>query len=134
MSLAMTKQEREAFLADVHVGVISIEEAGRGPLTVPIWYDYQPGGELWLEAGTPENPWYLDVGREPALSFSSPTRSGEFLARPHPGEAPRQRVRSQLREKYGLRDWWVGVLFDTSRSVAVELVPSGRAPAAAGAR
>jgi nitroimidazol reductase NimA-like FMN-containing flavoprotein (pyridoxamine 5'-phosphate oxidase superfamily) len=48
MSLAMTKQEREAFLADVHVGVISIEEAGRGPLTVPIWYDYQPGGELWI--------------------------------------------------------------------------------------
>jgi nitroimidazol reductase NimA-like FMN-containing flavoprotein (pyridoxamine 5'-phosphate oxidase superfamily) len=48
MSLAMTKQEREAFLADVHVGVISIEEAGRGPLTVPIWYDYQPGGELWF--------------------------------------------------------------------------------------
>ena len=44
MSLAMTKQEREAFLADLHVGVISIDEAGRGPLTVPIWYDYQPGG------------------------------------------------------------------------------------------
>jgi len=98
-----------------------------------VWFT-EPGGELWLEAGTPENPWYLDVGREPALSFSSPTRSGEFLARPHPGEAPRQRVRSQLRKKYGLRDWWVGVLFDTSRSVAVELVPSGRAPAAAAAR
>ena len=28
MSLFMTKQEREAFLADVHVGVISIAEAG----------------------------------------------------------------------------------------------------------
>jgi nitroimidazol reductase NimA-like FMN-containing flavoprotein (pyridoxamine 5'-phosphate oxidase superfamily) len=48
MSLAMTKQEREAFLADLHVGVISIDEPGRGPLTVPIWYDYQPGGELWI--------------------------------------------------------------------------------------
>jgi len=48
MSLAMTKQEREAFLADLHVGVISIQEPGRGPLTVPIWYDYRPGGELWI--------------------------------------------------------------------------------------
>ena len=48
MSMTMTKQEREAFLADVHVGVISIEEAGHAPLTVPIWYDYQPGGELWI--------------------------------------------------------------------------------------
>jgi len=46
MSLAMSRKEREAFLADVHVGVISIAEHGRGPLTVPIWYLYEPGGEL----------------------------------------------------------------------------------------
>ena len=46
MSLAMTKQERETFLADLHVGIISIPEEGRGPLTVPIWYSYEPGGEL----------------------------------------------------------------------------------------
>jgi nitroimidazol reductase NimA-like FMN-containing flavoprotein (pyridoxamine 5'-phosphate oxidase superfamily) len=42
----MTKQERERFLADLHVGIISIPEEGRGPLTVPIWYSYEPGGEL----------------------------------------------------------------------------------------
>ena len=48
MSLQMTKSEREAFLADVHVGVLSIAEPGRGPLTAPIWYGYQPGGELWI--------------------------------------------------------------------------------------
>ena len=41
MSLFMTKQEREAFLAEVHVGVISIAEIGRGPLTVPIRYNYE---------------------------------------------------------------------------------------------
>lgn len=46
MSLAMTRQEREAFLADVHVGIISIHENGREPLTVPIWYTYGAGGEL----------------------------------------------------------------------------------------
>jgi PPOX class probable F420-dependent enzyme len=46
MSLAMTRQEREAFLADVHVGIISIPDEGRGPLTVPIWYAYNSGGEL----------------------------------------------------------------------------------------
>ncbi len=46
MSLRMTKTEREAFLADLHVGIISIAEEGRGPLTVPIWYSYQPGGEV----------------------------------------------------------------------------------------
>jgi PPOX class probable F420-dependent enzyme len=48
MSLQMTRTEREAFLASVHVGVISIAEPGRGPLSAPIWYGYEPGGELWI--------------------------------------------------------------------------------------
>ncbi len=47
-SLAMSRAEREAFLAAVRVGVISIADEGRGPLTVPIWYGYEPGGELWI--------------------------------------------------------------------------------------
>ena len=48
MSLKMSKSEREAFLADLHIGVISIAEPDRGPLTVPIWYGYEPGGEVWI--------------------------------------------------------------------------------------
>ena len=51
MSLIMTKEKREAFLADVHVGIISIAEEGRGPLTVPIWYAYEPGGDLRIMTG-----------------------------------------------------------------------------------
>lgn len=46
MSLKMTKAEREAFLADLHVGIISVADEGRSPLTVPIWYSYQPGREV----------------------------------------------------------------------------------------
>jgi PPOX class probable F420-dependent enzyme len=34
----MTQAEREAFLAEVHVGVLAVDEPGRGPLNVPIWY------------------------------------------------------------------------------------------------
>jgi len=48
MSLAMTVAEREAFLSDVHVAIVSIPEPGRGGLAVPIWYDYAPGGPLWF--------------------------------------------------------------------------------------
>ena len=48
MSLNMSRSEREAFLADVHVGVIGVAEPGRAPLLAPIWYGYEPGGELWL--------------------------------------------------------------------------------------
>jgi len=48
MTMAMSIEEREAFLADLHVGVMSIERADGPPLAVPVWYDYQPGEELWL--------------------------------------------------------------------------------------
>ncbi|MGH0037138.1 MAG: pyridoxamine 5'-phosphate oxidase family protein [Myxococcota bacterium] len=41
-ALTMTRAEREAFLADLHVGVISIEQPDAPPLAVPIWYDYAP--------------------------------------------------------------------------------------------
>jgi nitroimidazol reductase NimA-like FMN-containing flavoprotein (pyridoxamine 5'-phosphate oxidase superfamily) len=47
-SLAMTRAEREAFLAAVRVGVIALADGARGPLTVPIWYGYEPGAELWI--------------------------------------------------------------------------------------
>ena len=33
MSRTMTNTERERFLADVHIDIISIAEDGRGPLT-----------------------------------------------------------------------------------------------------
>src|SRR6185503_4692491 len=51
MALTMTKEEREAFLADIHVAVISVAEDGHGPLVVPIWYSYEPGGEVRIITG-----------------------------------------------------------------------------------
>lgn len=48
MSLAMSKDEREQYLADLHVGVISMPDPDAGPLTAPIWYDYQPDRGLWV--------------------------------------------------------------------------------------
>lgn len=46
MSYVMTREERESFLAQVHVGILSVAQVDRGPLTVPIWYEYEPGGEI----------------------------------------------------------------------------------------
>ena len=48
MQYTMTKEEREAFLADARVAILALSEKGRGPLAVPIWYVYEPGGELWF--------------------------------------------------------------------------------------
>ncbi|MFH8346060.1 pyridoxamine 5'-phosphate oxidase family protein [Streptomyces sp. NPDC018045] len=48
--MALSTEEREAFLAEPHIGALSVAsgEADRAPLTVPIWYAYEPGGELWI--------------------------------------------------------------------------------------
>jgi nitroimidazol reductase NimA-like FMN-containing flavoprotein (pyridoxamine 5'-phosphate oxidase superfamily) len=51
MSVTMSRDEREAFLADVHVGVLSVGRPPVGPLTVPIWYTYTPGGLVSVITG-----------------------------------------------------------------------------------
>jgi PPOX class probable F420-dependent enzyme len=48
---SMTKAEREAFLAETHVGVFSVTEPERGPLTIPVWYHYEPGGVVRFTTG-----------------------------------------------------------------------------------
>ena len=47
----MSKAEREAFLADLHVGVFSVVGDGAVPLTAPIWYSYEPGGTVNVVIG-----------------------------------------------------------------------------------
>jgi PPOX class probable F420-dependent enzyme len=50
--LDMTREEREAFLADVHVGILAIADGSRGPLALPIWYQYEGGEVVMGMAGT----------------------------------------------------------------------------------
>ncbi|MEV7045959.1 pyridoxamine 5'-phosphate oxidase family protein [Amycolatopsis sp. NPDC051061] len=47
--MALSVEEREQFLAEPHIGALSVaERPDRAPLTIPIWYQYTPGGELWV--------------------------------------------------------------------------------------
>jgi nitroimidazol reductase NimA-like FMN-containing flavoprotein (pyridoxamine 5'-phosphate oxidase superfamily) len=51
--VALTREEREQFLAAPHVAALAVDasEHGRAPLTVPIWYQYEPGGDIWIMTG-----------------------------------------------------------------------------------
>jgi PPOX class probable F420-dependent enzyme len=52
MPSSMNRSAREEFLAAVHVGVLSVATGDdRGPLSVPVWYIYQPGGTLNVSTG-----------------------------------------------------------------------------------
>lgn len=74
MSLVMSRTEREAFLADTHVGIVSIAEEGRGPLTLPVWYRYEPGGEVRLATGdTSHKARLLERARRASLCVQTET-------------------------------------------------------------
>ncbi|MEU9475538.1 pyridoxamine 5'-phosphate oxidase family protein [Streptomyces sp. NPDC048191] len=50
--MALTREEREAFLAEPYVAALAVDAGtGRAPLAVPIWYSYQPGGDVWIMTG-----------------------------------------------------------------------------------
>ena len=63
------------------------------------------------------------AGGDPRLSFRADGRTGEYLAKRFEDAPTRARIRALLREKYGLRDRWVGLFVDQSRSLVVRLVP-----------
>ncbi|MBB3603843.1 PPOX class probable F420-dependent enzyme [Mycolicibacterium sp. BK556] len=52
MPRELTESERQDFLAAKHVAVLSVAaEDGRPPASVPIWYDYAPGGNVRVTTG-----------------------------------------------------------------------------------
>lgn len=53
MNLAMSVHAREEFLAATHVGVVGVTDprGGSAPLLLPVWYGYQPGGDVIVQTG-----------------------------------------------------------------------------------
>ncbi|CAA9520692.1 MAG: hypothetical protein AVDCRST_MAG73-156 [uncultured Thermomicrobiales bacterium] len=47
MPRSLTEPERQAFLAEPRLGVLSVAaDDGRPPTIVPVWHHYEPGGDL----------------------------------------------------------------------------------------
>ncbi|MEU4510314.1 pyridoxamine 5'-phosphate oxidase family protein [Nonomuraea wenchangensis] len=45
--MSLSVAAREEFLAEAHIASLAVEAGeGRAPLTVPVWYDYVPGGDV----------------------------------------------------------------------------------------
>ncbi|MFI9508537.1 pyridoxamine 5'-phosphate oxidase family protein [Nocardia sp. NPDC052566] len=50
--MPLTLEERQEFLARPHVAALSVAAGpDRAPLTLPIWYQYEPGSEPWVLTG-----------------------------------------------------------------------------------
>lgn len=81
MSLAMSPAERAAFLADVHVGVLSVANGDRGPLTVPVWYTYEPGGLVSVITGrASQKAQRIDAARRFSLCAQTETAPYKYVS------------------------------------------------------
>ncbi|WP_017594458.1 pyridoxamine 5'-phosphate oxidase family protein [Nocardiopsis potens] len=49
----MSRDQREAFLSEVRVGVLGVDDprGDSAPLLAPVWYLYEPGGEITVQTG-----------------------------------------------------------------------------------
>lgn len=77
MPYAMTTAEREAFLREPRVAVLAVPREGRGPLSSPVWYDYEPGGSLWFLTQTTSQKGRLLVER-PRVSLTMQTETSPY--------------------------------------------------------
>lgn len=68
MPTTMSPSERDLFLSGVHVAILAIPQENRGPLTTPVWYWYEPGGQLWFETQPDSRKGkLLDIGTRVSL-------------------------------------------------------------------
>ena len=106
------------------VAIVATRAPDGGLRETHVWF-VERDGELWLEAGTPENSWYQDVLRDPQLTFHTDGREERYTAQPTEDRTRHAELRKQLRAKYGWRDRWVSIYVDQDRSLAVRLLPVG---------
>ena len=79
--LTMTKSEREQFLAGIHVGVLGITADGRAPLTVPVWYSYEPGGEIrFITGGASRKAVLLEPAGRASLCAQTETAPYQYVS------------------------------------------------------
>jgi hypothetical protein len=81
------------------------------------------GAAVLIEAAFPERPFFQDLLRNPAVDLNRHHEVRRYRAAPLENPDGHVRIRALLRDKYGWADAWVGMLQDTSRSLAVRLVP-----------
>ena len=91
--LRMSQGEREQFLAGLHVGVLAIPSDG-APLTAPIWYSYEPGGDIWVLIGPQsrkgrllsEDDKVTLVAQQEAMPYAYVSVEGTVTAIAEPGD------------------------------------------------
>jgi len=78
-------------------------------------------GDAWIEAANAERPFLRDIRERPAIALTRGQLVLRCHATPSPNPEGHARIRRLLAQKYGWADAWIGMLTDTSGSLAVRL-------------
>ena len=80
-------------------------------------------GAAWIEAAVAERPFFQQLLADPNVELDRGGRVQRYRAEPQPNPEGHERIRKLLAQKYGWADRWVGLLQDTSGSIAIRLEP-----------
>ena len=123
----MTEEEREAFLADVHVGILSIERSSHGPLALPIWYQYEDGVVSMGMSGTSAKAKFLRAAGRATLTVQTETPPYQYVmvSGPVSVDSDRRDDFSMASRYLGpeLGRWYADTNPSTAQSVVARLRP-----------
>ena len=106
------------------VAVLRTTDANDQSFETKLWVvDYE--ADPWVRATNPERSWYGRLLENPTVEL---VRSGEtrrYRAEPHDVPEIAAELDKVFRAKYGLVDWWYGVLL-RRQSIPVRLAPVSR--------
>ncbi len=124
---SMSVAEREAFLADVHVGVLAIDQPGRGPLALPIWYLVEDGDVIVGMGGQSKKAELLRAAGRATLTVQTEEPPYRYVSVEGPVVIEsRQRDDVEMASRYlgpELGRWYAQNNASTDESVVVRLTP-----------
>lgn len=125
---SMTVEEREAFLAGVHVGILAIEQPGRGPLALPIWYLYRDGDVVIGMDGDSLKARLLSRAGRATLTVQEEAPPYRYVSIEGPVRIERtQRDDAEMATRYlgaEMGAWYVKNNPSTEKSVLARLTPT----------
>jgi nitroimidazol reductase NimA-like FMN-containing flavoprotein (pyridoxamine 5'-phosphate oxidase superfamily) len=125
--MTMTDSERDEFLADVHVGILAIARNDKGPLALPIWYQYEDGAVIIGMGGNSLKAKLLRAAGRATMTVQTEAPPYKYVSVEGPVELlNEQRDDFEMASRYlgpELGRWYADNNPSTSESVIAKLMP-----------
>ena len=103
------------------VVVLRTVDAGGAVHETKMWaVDHE--GDPWVRVANPEREWYGRLLAQPGVELLRNGRATRYTAEPHDTPEAAAAIDAAFREKYGVVDWWYGVLL-RRHAIPVRLRP-----------